>query len=74
MQYLVMRFEVAWGLEDTPNLGRAIQSTLDDMRGEGAARAVSYRVLENDQEYEAWYNDHGIHEAQIPVPTVVSWD
>lgn len=72
--YLVMNLEVCWSLKETPNIGRSIQSALDDLRGEGAARAVGFKILEGDEEYEKWYNDHGIHEVDIPVPTTVTWD
>lgn len=74
MKYLVMKLEVCWGLEDT-DFHNAIQSALDDLRGQGAARAVGYEILDNDEEYEEWYNSNRrIQEIPIPVTTMVSWD
>ena len=74
MKYLVMKMEVCWGMDDT-DLHNVIQSALDDLRGSGAARAVGYEILDNDEEYDAWYKSNNrIQEVPIPVTTMVHWD
>ena len=76
MKYLVMTFEVAFGL-DGEDIGQAIQEVADALRSQGAGRAVHADILPNDKEYEAWYNSsRRIQEVEIPIASTitVSWD
>ena len=75
MRHLVVTYEAAYPIEETPDLQSALQASLDSLRGEASARAISYEILENDEEYEEWYKSlERIQEVVVPSPTTITFD
>lgn len=67
--YLHVTFEAAFPID--ADIAQAIQTTLDDLRGQGAARAVASRVLADQKEYDKWYAGEGISEIEVPSPDTI---
>ena len=72
-RFLVITIEAC--AEINPDLGEFIQATLDGARSMGSARAVGYRILDNEFEYEKWYNSpNRIQEVEVPEVKITKFE
>lgn len=73
-QYLMVTFQAAWPVDST-DIHDALESALSDLRSQGAARAITYEILDDDVAYENWYNNpHVLHEVVVPSPQTITFD
>lgn len=71
-QFIILKYEA--GYEVDSHVAEAIRDTLEQLRGQGAGRAVSYAIVSRD-DYYAWYNaPNRLHEIEIPVPQIITID
>lgn len=71
-KYIIVTYQAAYEIHGS--VGEDIKSTIEDLRGLAAARAIKYELMETDEEYQNWYTTHGITEIEIPYPQVISID
>ena len=71
-QFLVLTFEVAFAI--TPRTRQEITSTLNELRGQAVAKAVSSRLITGDGDFDKWHKTPGIHSVEVPMPQVITFD